>query len=85
MPEQKVGIITHCFHRIGVAVVKATDGELCLGDTIHIKGEHTDFVQTVESLQVEHQAVSKLPKGGEAGLKVNERVHERDIVYKVVP
>lgn len=85
MPEQKVGVITHCFHRIGVAVLKATDGELSVGDTIHIKGLHTDLTQVVESMQVEHQPIAKLEKGGEAGLKVKNRVHEHDEVYKVTP
>lgn len=83
MPETKVGVITHYFGRIGVAVVKATDGAIAVGDTIHIKGHTTDFVQVVESLQIEHQPVTRIEIGQEAGLKVAARVHEHDEIFKV--
>lgn len=83
MPETKVGIITHYFGKVGVAVVRATDEPLAVGDTIHIKGAHTDHTQRVESLQIEHQAIAKLEVGGEAGMKVGCRCHENDVVYKV--
>lgn len=84
MPEEKVGHITHYFAKIGVAVLVATDGDLKIGDTIHIQGHTTDFTQQVESMQVEHGNVEELKKGGEVGLKVTDRVHERDEVFKVV-
>lgn len=57
MAEQKIGVVTHYWDRIGVAGVRITDGELALGDTIHIKGHTSDFTQPVESMQVEHQLV----------------------------
>ena len=82
--EKKVGHITHCFGKIGVAVLKATDGGLKVGDTIHIRGHSTDITQQVESMQVEHEGVEELKKGGEVGLKVDGKVHERDEVFKVV-
>lgn len=85
MPEVKVGIITHYFGKIGVAVVKATDGPLAVGDTIHIKGHTTDHTQTVESMQIEHAPVQRIEIGQEAGLKVSCHAHEHDVVYKVVP
>ena len=84
MPEIKVGHITHYFGKIGVAVLQSTDSGLKAGDTIHIKGHSTDFTQQVESMQVEHETVEELKKGGEVGLKVSEKVHERDEVFKVV-
>ncbi len=85
MSETKVGVITHYFGRIGVAVLKATDAPLAVGDTIRIKGQHTDFTQVVESMQVEHQAITRLERGGEAGLKVTGKVHENDEVFKITP
>jgi hypothetical protein len=85
MPETTVGVITHYFGRIGVAVLKATDASLSVGDTIRVKGPHTDFTQVVESIQVEHVAIPKLEKGQEAGLKVTGKVHENDEIYKVTP
>ena len=83
MPEKKVGIITHYFGKIGVAVIKATDGRVAVGDTIHIKGHTTDHTQQVESLQVEHDSVDHIDKGDEAGMKVGVHAHEHDTVYKV--
>jgi len=85
MPEIKVGVVTHYFGRIGVAVVKATDGAIAVGDTIHIKGHTTDHVQTVESLQIEKQPIERLDPGREAGLKVGCHAHEHDVIYKVTP
>jgi len=85
MPEIKVGVVTHYFGKIGVAVVKATEGTLAVGDTIHIKGAHTDYTQVVESMQIEHAPIQTLGKGQEAGLKVGVKVHEHDEVFKVIP
>ena len=55
MAEEKIGIVTHYFGKIGVAALKITDGELEVGDTIHIKGHTSDFTQTVDSMQAEHE------------------------------
>jgi putative protease len=85
MPEVKVGVVTHYFGKVGVAVVKATDGPIAVGDTIHIKGHTSDHTQTVDSLQVEHAAVPQIAVGQEAGMKVGCHAHEHDVVYKVVP
>ncbi len=83
MPETKVGVITHYFSKINVAVVEATDGPIAVGDKIHIKGHTTDHTQLVESLQIEHQPVQRIEIGQEAGMKVSVRVHEHDQVFKV--
>ncbi len=83
--ELKVGTITHYYSKIGVAILEITDEPLSLGDTIHIKGHSTDFQETVESMQIEHQAVSTTKKGDVIGLKVKERCREGDVVYKVIP
>ena len=85
MAEEKIGIITHYFGKIGVATVKITDGELNVGDTIHVKGHTSDFTQTVDSMQVEHESVAVARAGDEVGLKTAEYVREHDAVYKVTP
>jgi len=84
MAEQKVGVVTHYFGKIGVAALKITDGELRVGDTIHVTGHTSDFTQTVDSMQVEHESVEVARKGDEIGLKTAEYVREHDAVYKVV-
>jgi putative protease len=80
--EKKVGEVTHYWSKIGVAGIKLTD-TLSLGDTIHIKGATTDFVQEVGSMQIEHEDIETAEKGQEIGLKVKERVRRGDTVYKV--
>jgi len=85
MAEQKIGIVTHYFGKIGVAALKITDGELRVGDTIRIKGHTSDFTQTVKSMQVEHESVEVARTGDEIGLKTAEYAREHDSVYKVLP
>jgi len=85
MSEQvEVGVVTHYFNHIEVGAIKITNGELAVGDTIHVKGHSDDFTMTVESMQVEHDTVEKASEGETVGIKVPSRVHEHDVVYKVV-
>ena len=81
--EKKIGIVTHYFGKINVAVLKVTDGEVKVGDTIHIQGKHSDFTQQVASMQVEHNNIEVAKKDDEVGLKVDQPVHEHDEVYLV--
>jgi putative protease len=82
-PKEKViGVITHYFGKISVGVIKLSAG-LKVGDKIHIKGAHDDFTQVVESMQFNHRDILDAKKGMEVGIKVTQRVHENDKVYKV--
>ena len=82
MSERKqIGKITHYFSKIGVAVVELT-GTIKVGDTILIKGAHTEFEQKVKSMQVEHENITEAGKGKSVGLKVEQKVHENDVVFK---
>jgi translation elongation factor EF-1alpha len=66
-----------------VSIIELTVGELNVGDIVHIKGKHTDFTQTVDSIQIEHQNISHAEKGKSVGIKVKEKVREHDQVFKV--
>lgn len=79
----EVGRVTHYFTKIGVAVVELS-APLAVGDRIRIRGPTTDFEQTVESMQIEHENVERAEAGQSIGLKVKERVREKDRVYKIV-
>ncbi len=81
--EEEIGKITHFFSKINVGVLDLTNGNLRIGDTIHIKGHTTDFYQKVESMQVEHAPVDSANKGIQVGLKVESSVREGDQVFKV--
>ena len=77
----EIGHITHFFSKISVAVIELT-APLVVGDTIVVKGPTTDFEQRVESMQIEHNNVPRAEAGQSIGLKVADRVRERDTVYK---
>jgi putative protease len=83
MPEEEIGEVTHYFTKIGVAVVRVKNGELRKGDRIVIKGKTTNFQQVVESMQIHNKDIEVARPGDEIGLKVEERVREGDIVYKL--
>ena len=82
MQEVEVGKITHYFGKISVGIIELS-GDLKVGDTIHIKGMHSDFTQGVDSMQIEHEVVQSAKAGDFIGIKVSDRVHEHDKVYKV--
>jgi hypothetical protein len=83
MEEVKIGVVSKFFAQPSVAAIDLTDGELRVGDTIHIKGHSTDLQLTVESMQIEHAAVTVAEKGTGIGIKVKDRVRPNDIVYLV--
>jgi putative protease len=83
MEEGKfIGKITHYFGKIGVAVIELED-TLKVGDTIRIVGGETDFTQTVESMEIEHQKVKEAKAGQSVGLKVAQKVREGYKVYRL--
>ncbi|MCX8189189.1 MAG: translation elongation factor-like protein [Nitrososphaeria archaeon] len=84
MSEEKieVGKVTHFYPKISVAVVVLTS-PLQVGDKILIKGKTTHVEQTVESMQIEKVNIQRAEAGQSIGLKVNGRVKEGDIVYKI--
>jgi putative protease len=79
---EEIGKITHFFTKISVAIVEL-GGTLSVGDQILIKGPTTNVEQKVDSMQIEHENVQKATRGQSIGLKVNDRVRENDIVYRV--
>jgi len=82
--EKEIGVVTHFFDKLSVAVIKITKGSLSVGDTIRIKGgEDTDFNQEVDSMQVEHEKIKKAKKGEEIGLKVKKIAREGYKVFLV--
>ncbi len=83
MPEEEVGKVQSYFRKIEVAAINIISGTLSVGDTIRIKGHTTDFNQTVDSIQMEHEQVKIAKPGDSIGIKVKEPVRDHDTVYKV--
>jgi len=82
--EKRIGVVTHYFGKITVAIIKIEKEGLKVGDTVHFKGHTSDFTQEVQSMELEHKAVQKAKVKESIGLKVSEHVREGDVVYKVV-
>jgi sulfate adenylyltransferase subunit 1 (EFTu-like GTPase family) len=82
MAEEEIGTIDHYFAHIGVAGVALT-ASLKVGDRIRVLGHTTNFEQTVDSIQVEHESLTEAGPGASVGIKVAERCREGDLVYKV--
>ena len=85
MSEQLIGTVTHYFGKAQVAGIEITEGELHVGDTIHVIGHTSDFTQQVESLQIDRAAVESAGVGDQIGIKVAEHAREHDKVYRVLP
>lgn len=84
MQEKEIGKVTHYYGHINVGILELVDS-LKVGDTIHIKGHSEDFTQPVDSIQIEHKDVSEAKAGDAVGLRVTQKVHPHDKVYKVIP
>jgi len=78
--EKQIGIITHFFDKIGVAVIKLS-APLKVGDQIRIEKNDGDFTQLVESIQVDKKPIESAKKGDDVGLKVSENVKEGNKVF----
>jgi hypothetical protein len=80
--EQPIGVVTHYYSHLSVAVVQLNEGPLRVGDRIHIKGHTTDLRQEVESMEIDHQPVQEASAGQVFGLKVRDHVREHDQIYR---
>lgn len=83
MVEEKIGVVEHFFNKVSVAAIRITNGELKIGDTIHIVGAHTDLKQEIKSMEIDRNPVESVKTGDDVGIKVKDRVREHDIVYKI--
>ena len=81
--ERRIGVVSHWFSRLGVAAIDLTDGDLHVGDQVHIIGHTTDLLQPVRSLQIDHHWVNEAHNGESVGVKVADHVREHDDVYLV--
>ena len=78
--EKVAGKADHYYDNIKVLTM-TLKAPLKIGDLIHIKGHTTDFVQTLDSMQIDHQNVKKAKKGDGVGIRVTQFVRDNDIVY----
>ena len=82
MAEAPVGKITHYFPNIGVAAATLT-GELNVGDQVRVKGHTTDFMVSIDSLEIEHKKVDHAGPGDDVAFQVSDKARPGDQVYRV--
>ena len=77
-----VGVVTHYFAAIKVAIVKFKE-QVSVGAEVGFRGATTDFDQKISSMQFDHKPVEIAKKGKEMGIKVSKRVREGDSVFLI--
>lgn len=83
MQEKEIGTVTHYYGHLSVGIIELQD-VVKIGDTVHIKGHTSDFTEAVESMEIEHASVTEAKAGDIIGIKVTQKVHPHDKVYKVI-
>ena len=83
MKENYIGSISNYFSNIFVAAFEIESGNLKVGDTVHITGHTTDIIETVSSIQMEHEMIETAKKGDDIGIKVSQKVRGGDKVFVV--
>lgn len=77
---KKIGIVTHYYGNIGVAIVALT-GKLSKGDKVKFEGGKTEFEQEIESMQIDHKEIDSAKKGDIVGMKVEQKIGDGADVY----
>ncbi|OGZ31738.1 MAG: hypothetical protein A3H02_01585 [Candidatus Niyogibacteria bacterium RIFCSPLOWO2_12_FULL_41_13] len=81
--EKEIGKVVHYFDHVQAAVVALT-ADLKIGDTVKfVRHDEEVFHQKVESMQIEHKAVTEAKAGEETAIKVEHKVKQGTIVYKI--
>jgi len=83
MGETPIGTVVHFFNKPMVAVVRIEEGELGLGNAVHIKGRTTDLHHRVDSMQLGHDPVDTAKVGDLVGIRVSGRVREHDKIFRI--
>jgi putative protease len=76
-----VGTVVHYYDRIGVAILELK-APVAVGDILLFKRGDFEFVQPVDSLQIDHQPVMKAGKGKVVGLKVSTAAQPGTLALK---
>jgi putative protease len=78
----EVGVVLHYYAKAAAGVV-ALSRPIHRGDTIHVRGATTDFVQPVEELRLDGAPVAAAAPSQEIGLRLVARARAGDRVYRV--
>ncbi len=79
--EKILGEVEDYFAHINVIATTLKDN-LELGEAVHVRGHTTDLLLKVESMQIDHKAVTKAKKGESVGILVSDRCRKGDRIFK---
>ncbi|OGV96610.1 hypothetical protein A2W24_01460 [Microgenomates group bacterium RBG_16_45_19] len=77
---KKAGVVTHYYTHLSVGTVKL-EAAVKKGDKLKFKGATTDFEQTLDDMQLNHQFVDQADAGQEIGIKVKDKVRDGDVMF----
>jgi len=82
MSGTRIGEVTHYFDRLGVATILLTNS-LTKGVSVHFLGHGSDFIQSITSMQVEHETILAAKKGEEVAIKTDKPVKALTSVFLI--
>jgi len=77
-----LGYVEDYFAKIGVIALTLKKA-VSTGGRIHVLGHTTNFEQVVDSMQIEHQAVTDAKPKDAVGIKVTARARRGDHIYLI--
>lgn len=78
---EQIGKVIHYFDKAMVAVIRLND-KLSVGDIVKFIYADDEFVQKIESMEVERQAIQFGEAGKEVAVKVERKTHEGAKVFR---
>jgi hypothetical protein len=78
-----LGRVEDYFAKIGV-VALTLQSPVEIGARLHVLGHTTNFEQTLDSMQIEHEAVTSAKAKDGVGIKVTTRARSGDYVYLIL-
>lgn len=81
--KETVGVVVNYYRKVGVAEIKVQGAPFGVGDELLIQGPTTGNLSvSVESIQVNHEAVENAIRGDHVAVPVSRRVRLNDAVFR---
>lgn len=74
MSKRTIGKVKNFFQKPSVAAIRVENDGLKVGGRIQFLVATNDFLQTIESIHIEHQFVNEAKGGDLVGIKTSRRV-----------
>lgn len=78
---EQIGKVIHYFDKAMVAVIRLS-AKLSVGDTVKFVYGDDEFIQKIESMQIDHKSVESCIDGEEVAVKVEQKTHEGAKIFR---